>query len=90
MKRFLLALLMLMILCVLAVPMHVQAAETVPEGYTAVSTKEQLNAVRNNLGGKYYLTADIVFTDADFAVGGAFKNAPLFAEKRGIAVWSRG
>ncbi len=44
-------------------------------GYTEISTKAELNAVRNNLAGKYVLTADIVFTDADFASGGAFYNS---------------
>ena len=43
-------------------------------GYTPISTKEDLNNVRNNLTGKYYLTQDIVFTEADFAAGGAFYN----------------
>ena len=43
-------------------------------GYTAISTKAQLNAVRNNLSGKYYLTNDIIFTEADFKSGGAFYN----------------
>ena len=43
-------------------------------GYTAISTKEQLNDIRNDLTGKYYLTNDIVFTDADFASGGEFCN----------------
>ena len=31
-------------------------------GYTAVSTKEQLNNIRNNLSGKFYLTNDIIFS----------------------------
>ncbi len=43
-------------------------------GYTEISTKEELNAVRNDLAGKYVLTADIEFTEADFAEGGAFYN----------------
>ena len=43
-------------------------------GYTAISTKAQLNAVRNNLSGNYYLKNDIVFTPADFESGGAFYN----------------
>ena len=43
-------------------------------GYTPISTKEELDAVRNNLAGKYYLTNDIVFTAADFSEGGAFYN----------------
>ena len=43
-------------------------------GYTSISTKEELNAIRNDLAGKYYLTANIVFTEEDFAEGGAFYN----------------
>ena len=52
----------------------VSAEETDWTGYTAISTKAELNAVRNNLAGKYYLTQDIMFTEADFAEGGAFYN----------------
>lgn len=40
-----------------------------------VSTKEQLNRIRDNLAGNYYLTEDLVFTEADFAPGGDFYNA---------------
>jgi len=43
-------------------------------GYNCITTKEQLNNVRNSLGAKYYLGNDIVFTEADFAPGGAFYN----------------
>ncbi len=43
-------------------------------GYTAISTPKQLNAIRNNPTGKYYLTRNIVFQKADFAPGGAFYN----------------
>ena len=43
-------------------------------GYTPISTKEELNNVRNDLNGKYYLTQDIVFTEEDFAPGGDFYN----------------
>ncbi len=42
--------------------------------YTPIATKEDLNAVRNDLSGKYYLINDIEFSDADFAVGGDFYN----------------
>ena len=44
------------------------------EGYIGIYTKEDLNAVRNDLSGKYILMNDIVFTDADFTEGGAFYN----------------
>lgn len=43
-------------------------------GYTPISSKEELDSVRNNLSGKFYLTTDIVFTAQDFASGGAFFN----------------
>ncbi|MGN1306045.1 MAG: bacterial Ig-like domain-containing protein, partial [Faecousia sp.] len=38
-----------------------------------IATKEQLNNVRNH-SGHFKLIADIVFTEADFAEGGAFYN----------------
>lgn len=44
------------------------------EGYIPISTKEDLDNIRNNLSGKYYLTRDIEFDESDFAVGGAFYN----------------
>ena len=40
------------------------AAETVPEGYTAISTPEELWLIRSNMEGKYILTADIDLTEA--------------------------
>ncbi len=43
-------------------------------GYTPISTAQQLSDIRNDLGGKYYLTCDIVFTEADFAENGDFYN----------------
>ena len=39
-----------------------------------VSTKEDLDNIRNDLEGDYYLTNDIVFTEEDFEEGGAFYN----------------
>lgn len=39
-----------------------------------VSTKEDLDNMRNDLEGDYYLTNDIVFTEEDFEEGGAFYN----------------
>ena len=44
-------------------------------GYTPISTKEELNNIRNDLTGKYYLTQDIVFSQEDFAPGGIFYNS---------------
>ena len=39
-----------------------------------ISSKEDLDKVRLNLDAHYYQTADITFTEADFAAGGAFYN----------------
>lgn len=39
-----------------------------------IATKEQLDNVRKNLDAHYKMTADIKFTEADFAEGGAFYN----------------
>ena len=39
-----------------------------------ISTAAHLNNVRNHLDGHFKMTADIVFNEADFAVGGAFYN----------------
>lgn len=44
------------------------------ETATPISTKEQLNNIRNNLSGNYYLTNDIIFTEDDFKENGAFYN----------------
>ena len=43
-------------------------------GYTPISTKEELDAIRDYPYERYYLTQDIVFTQEDFAPGGAFYN----------------
>ena len=76
MKRFLSVLLVLVIALSFsrAIPDRAQAAETAFEGYTAISSKDDLNAIRNNLQGKYYLTKDIIFTEADYLDGGKFYN----------------
>ena len=44
------------------------------EGYTPISSKEELNSIRENLNGKYYLTNDIAFSSEDFASGGPYYN----------------
>lgn len=49
----------------------VSAEETVPTGYTAITTVQELNAVRNDTSGKYMLMNDIDLTEAT-AVNGAF------------------
>lgn len=43
-------------------------------GYTAIRSKEDLDAVRRNPAGNYYLAADILFEEKDFEKGGAFWN----------------
>ena len=48
--------------------------ETVPEGYTAIATPEDLWLIRNDMAGNYILTADIDLTEA-LAEGGSLYNA---------------
>ncbi len=50
-------------------------AENKWEGYIAVSSKQELNAIREDPAARYYLTADIEFKEADFKSGGEFYNA---------------
>ncbi len=70
----------LIVSCVLCAVMvlgfYVTAASTANQfaGYTAVSTKEELAAISENLSGSYYLTQDIIFSEEDFLPGGAFYN----------------
>ena len=60
-----------------AFPVIVFSEDTpeIPEGYTPIYTKDDLDEVRLNLSGKYILMNDIVFTDADYAQGGGFYNS---------------
>ena len=67
--RMLSLLLILVLICAM-LPAPVHAAATAK----AISTPAELYAVRNDLDGNYYLTKDIVFTEADFAEGGAYYN----------------
>ncbi len=48
--------------------------QTIPEGYIAVSTPEELWNIRENMAGSYILTADIDLTEA-LAEGGSLYNA---------------
>ncbi len=41
----------------------------------AISSKEDLELIRNDLSGSYYLTCDITFTEEDFSSGGDFYNS---------------
>ena len=66
---------------VYAVPETVEPQEEViphktevPEGYKGIYSKADLNNVRNDLGGKYILMCDLVFTDADYNESGAYYN----------------
>ncbi|MHB8963641.1 MAG: M26 family metallopeptidase, partial [Saccharofermentanales bacterium] len=43
-------------------------------GYTPIYTKQDLDNVRNDLNGQYYLANDIAFEAADFEEGGEFYN----------------
>lgn len=56
-----------------ASPMAV-SAQTVEPVYTEIATKSDLDSIRQNPAGRYRLTADIAFSAADFAIGGAFYN----------------
>lgn len=60
-----------MIITVITPDSMVYAAE--PQGIP-ISTKEDLDNIRNDLDADYYLTNDIVFTEEDFEEGGAFYN----------------
>lgn len=40
-----------------------------------ISSKAELNNIRNNLSGNYYLTCDIEFDESDFVSGGAYYNS---------------
>lgn len=44
------------------------------DDYKAISTKEDLNNIRNDLSGKYYLTCDIILTKEDFEQNGFLYN----------------
>jgi len=71
MKKRLYMLLMIAITFAILQSVSVSNAAETPDftGYTAISTKEDLNAIQNDLSGKYYLTNDIVFTSEDFISG---------------------
>lgn len=64
-----------MILGVLPLIGYAEEAPEIPEGYTPIYTKDDLDNIRLNMTGKYILMNDIVFTDADYAPGGDFYNS---------------
>jgi hypothetical protein len=65
MKKKLLSLLLTLLLLLSAAPLGIPAQATftglvgIPAGYTAITSIAELNAVRGNLAGKYYLMADL-------------------------------
>lgn len=67
-----------------------EETDWVSEGYTPISTAADLNElVRKNLDGKFFLTGDISFTEADFETEGTYYNdgalwrplGPTYAER---------
>ena len=50
---------------------------TAPEGYTAITTKEQLATIKDNLSGKYILMADLDMTDVAYEIIGQTSSAPF-------------
>lgn len=53
---------------------HAVRLSEVPEGYTGIYTKSDLDGVRKNLDGNYLLMNDIVFSPSDFDTDGDFYN----------------
>jgi len=43
--------------------------DEIPEGFTAVRTLEDLNNIRNNLNGKYWLSNNLDFTGSEYQDG---------------------
>ena len=56
------------------------AAEPDREGWTAVSSKEELAAINNDLSGKYYLTANIDLTGVNWTPIGMYFYKPFTGE----------
>ena len=54
--------------------MGIVSQNEVPEGYIGIYTVSDLDAIRNNLSGRYILMNDIVFTDNSFSASGAYYN----------------
>ena len=65
MKKRLLKLLTIA-LCMAIMVTTVFSVSVVAATATPISTKEELNNIRNDRAGNYYLTCDIVFTPEDF------------------------
>ena len=64
MKKSLLAVALVLTMVFCLFPVTARAASDVPEGYIPVSTPEDLNAIRFDMNGKYFLTNDIDLTEA--------------------------
>ena len=74
-KTFAVILSIVLILGVLPLPGFAEETSDIPEGYTPIYTKDDLDNIRLNMTGKYILMNDIVFTDDDYANGGDFYNS---------------
>lgn len=79
MKKILSAILVCVIMVVGLCP-TAMAAEPDREGWTAVSSAEELAAISNNLSGKYYLTANIDLTGKNWTPIGMYFYKPFTGE----------
>ena len=59
---------------VLSAQVDVYASSDVPNGYTGIYTKADLNKIRNNPDGRFILMNDIVFEESDFKSNGDYYN----------------
>lgn len=81
MKRFLVVLICFSLILQITTGLGQEVkAEDKWEGYTAISSKQELNSIREDTAGKYYLTEDIIFDETDFESGGEFYNGGNYWE----------
>ncbi len=73
-KKILSLTLCLFLLFVFSVLVNASTVNIIENTAIPISTKQELNNIRNDLTASYYLTSDIEFTAADFQSGGAFYN----------------
>ena len=64
----------LLVFVVLPIIGFAEETPEIPEGYTPIYTKDDLDNIRLDMSGKYILMNDLVFTDEDYAPGGDFYN----------------
>lgn len=74
-KLFAIMLSVVMVFGVLPIIGFAEETTEIPEGYTPIYTKDDLDNIRLDMSGKYILMNDIVFTDEDYAPGGDFYNS---------------